>query len=51
MEDFKEFFSLMKKGDPLMIHCDHEKELSDQLKIGARAIENHIFFRQKQRCP
>ena len=30
MEDFKDFISLTKKGDPLIIHCDDEKELSDE---------------------
>ena len=52
MEDFKEFFSLNKKGDPLIIHCDDEdKELSETLKIGARAIQNHIFFPTKATMP
>lgn len=51
MEDFKDFISLTKKGDPLIIHCDDEKELSDELKIGARAVENHIFFPTKATMP
>ena len=42
-DDLGDFVDLLRKGDPLVVHTEN-KDLTEELKTGAQALEHHVFF-------
>ena len=40
---FKQFFNLLRKGDPLVIHDEGEKPKSEKIELGIKAVQGHVF--------
>ena len=42
--DIGQYFNLLKNGDPLKVYIEDGKPIADELEIGVKALENHVFF-------
>ena len=41
--DFLDFFNLLKKGDPLVIHDSKDKPKTPEIELGIKGIQGHVF--------
>ena len=43
LEDLEKLFTVIDKGDPLLVEDNQKIKLCDSLKLGVRAIDGHVF--------
>lgn len=41
--EFLDFYNLLKKGDPLVVHDSKDKPKTPEIVLGIKAIQGHVF--------